>query len=285
MGGGGHDGRVSEATGPDEAAEELYAGPPAEFVARRDALAAQARTRGDRAAAARIKALRRPTVGAWYLNTGARADLPSLGAVLELGGLLRRAQADGDVPALRDLARRRGPLVAEVVRDLTALMAGQGTVATPAALDEVRTTLAAALADPAVAVLVEQGRVDRPYAYGGFGDVPPAAAAPEPSGGTGDAPVDLDAARRAREEAERVRREAAEREWADASAASGAATARRAAAESTVGELRARIEGLETALTAARRELAAAEDDRADAAAQERAATARLDRARHALPS
>lgn len=276
---------MSEATGPGGAAEELYGGPPAEFVARRDALAAQARAQGDRAAAARIKALRRPTVGAWYLNTGARAGLPSLAAVLELGERLRRAQADGDVPALRDLARRRGPLVAEVVRDLTALMAGRGTVAGAAGLDEVRTTLAAALADPAVAALVEQGRVDRPYAYGGFGDIPPAAAAPEPVGGAGEAPVDLAAARRAREDAERARREAAEREWADASEASGAAAARRAGAESVVGELRTKVEALEAALAVSRRELAAAEDGLAEASAQEEAAAAQLDRARRALPS
>ena len=51
--------------------DELYASAPTEFVARRDALAAEARAAGDRGLAAALKALRRPSVGAW--TTGRRS--------------------------------------------------------------------------------------------------------------------------------------------------------------------------------------------------------------------
>ena len=110
----------------DASIDALYAGPPAEFVAGRDALAAQARAAGDRAEATRIKALRRPTIGAWYLNRAARDDLTSLRELLTLGTELRQAQAGGDFAALRELAARRGPLVGRVVRDLTAHLAQLG---------------------------------------------------------------------------------------------------------------------------------------------------------------
>ena len=41
---------------------------PSEFTSRRDALAAEARRAGDRALAAEVKKLRRPTTGAWLAN-------------------------------------------------------------------------------------------------------------------------------------------------------------------------------------------------------------------------
>lgn len=66
---------MTDVPGLDTAIEELYAGYPAAFVARRDELAKQARASGDRSLAAAIKALRRPTVGSWYLNVASRAGL------------------------------------------------------------------------------------------------------------------------------------------------------------------------------------------------------------------
>lgn len=160
---------VTDVPGLDAATEELFAGSPAAFVARRDELAKQARASGDRALAAAIKALRRPTVGAWYLNVASRAGLTSLWEFLRLGRQLRQTQADGDFAALRELAVRRGPLESRVLRDLAAHLAQLGVTATPAGLDEARVTLSAALADPAVDALMTAGRLDRPFVYAGFG--------------------------------------------------------------------------------------------------------------------
>lgn len=56
---------VSALPGFEAITDELYEGSPAAFVARRDELAKQARSSGDRVLATAIKALRRPTVGAW----------------------------------------------------------------------------------------------------------------------------------------------------------------------------------------------------------------------------
>src|SRR5205085_11546398 len=58
-----HTVRVSEA--PPDVVDELYAAPPDEFVARRDARAKELRASGDRAAVAdAVKKLRKPSVSA-----------------------------------------------------------------------------------------------------------------------------------------------------------------------------------------------------------------------------
>ncbi len=56
----------------DEATAELYGSDPESFTERRTALAAQARTAGDRAAAKEIAGLRKPTRSAWMINQLAR---------------------------------------------------------------------------------------------------------------------------------------------------------------------------------------------------------------------
>ena len=60
------------------ATQGLYAGAPSDFVAHRDALAKQLRASGDRALAAAVKGLRRPSLGAWYLNVASHDGLTSL---------------------------------------------------------------------------------------------------------------------------------------------------------------------------------------------------------------
>ena len=276
---------MTGAQGLDAVRAELYAGSPADFVARRDELAKQARGEGDRELATAIKALRRPTVGAWYLNVAAAAGLTSLRELLELGRELRETQAAGDFAALRDLAARRGPLVSRVLRDLTAHLAQVGIAATSSGLDEVRTTLGAALADPAVDAQVRAGQVDRAHSYGGFGEVEMAAAPPPPapsgssktSKETSKAPPKKDAAA-AREQLAAARRElaAAERERATVES-------RSREAGSTLRAARKRVESLETELDRARDALTKAEEQASGLKAQVAALTATIEQARAAL--
>ncbi len=270
----------------DELSDPLYAGPPADFVARRDALAALAGADGDRGLAAALKGLRRPTVGAWYLNTAARAGLVSLRELLKLGQELRDAQAGGELARLRELAARRGPLVGRVLRDLTSHLAELGTTATPAGLDEVRRTLAAALADPEVAELTRRGRLDRVHDYSGFGPpVPPTDPAPatrataSQSGGKPSAPTPHDEAG-AERSAERAEAEAtlarAGQHLAEAAAEVGAA-------ETTLAAARSTADGLAAALERARADVAAAEASLSEAAGREQLAAQALEQARQAL--
>lgn len=158
-------------TGSDARVDALYAGDPAAFVAARDALAKELRAGGDRETAARVKALRRPSVAAWYVNIAARASLVSLREWLALGASMREAQAGLDMAAVRSLSAGRAALENRVIRDLTAHLRTLGASVSAPALDEVRGTLRAALADAAAAELVASGRLERALSYGGFGEV------------------------------------------------------------------------------------------------------------------
>ena len=158
-------------TGLDAVAEALYAGDPAAFVAARDAAAKQARAAGDRELAASIKALRRPSVAAWYVNLAARASLVSLREWLSLGADLRAAQSTLDTARVRELSAGRTALENRVVRDLSAHLTALGVTVSAPALEEVRATLRAALAGQQAADAVAAGRLDRALTYGGFGEV------------------------------------------------------------------------------------------------------------------
>ena len=258
--------------GLDAASEELYAAAPTDFVARRDELAKLARSAGDRPLAEAIKALRRPTVGAWYLNVAMRSGLTSLRELFDFGGELRQTQAAGDFAALRDLAARRGPLLARVLRDLTAHLSTVGIQTTSNGLDEARTTLGAALADPAVDAAVRAGRLDRPYTYGGFGEVEmvraPAAAPPaEDSTKEETGPT-------------KEQRAAARRELAAAERELAALGARRKEAVAQVRAARKRAENAESELERALEALAGAEEEAAALKARAATLTASIEQAR-----
>lgn len=277
---------MEEPEGLAAAADELYGADPDGFVERREALAKAARLAKDRPLAAAIKALRRPTLGAWYVNLAARAPLASLVEALKLGRELRDAQARLDFRRVVELGPRRAELERRVLRDLTAHLAALGVTATPAALEEVRSTLRAALADADAAAAVQSGRLARPLAYGEPGDgltaaLAAAAGAAEaavagdgaaPAGPTGDddelAALDREAAaaeaalRESQAALEAVR---ARRERLAAERGREAARRRLAEAERTLlrtrdarDALAARLADAEAALGAAERAAAAA---------------------------
>jgi chromosome segregation ATPase len=174
-------GSIAGASGVDEAAEELYGLPPAEFVAARGRLVAAAP--GPDVAAA-IKALRRPTVAAWAVNRLVRRGAPELEEALELGSRLRDAQRQLRGGELRRLDLRRR----ELVNELTSLVAeGVGGLAGEA-LSQVRNTVVAAMADASSAAEVRGGRLVKALEYSGFG----------PVGGGDVVPDDLSVRREAR---------------------------------------------------------------------------------------
>jgi hypothetical protein len=175
-------------------ADELYAIPPEQFVARRTELAAQALAAGDRALAKSISALRRPTRAAWLANLVARESPDELGALLGVGADLREAQAHLDGPALRRLSSERSRAVGALARRAAALSAEHGHPASDGQIQELSQLLQAALADDDLAEAVRRGQVAQTVSYGGFGpwqaggaDVGPAAArSTGPRGGAED---------------------------------------------------------------------------------------------------
>src|SRR4051794_27060489 len=153
----------AEPVSVEDVADELYSLSPEEFTAARTAAAKQ-----DKANAKEISALRKPTVGAWLVNTLARTEPDLLEQLLCLGPALAEAQRGGKGDELRaPRAPRRELIAAGTHRPFTA--AGRDPVA--AARAEVESTLEAALADPATADAVRSGRLTRALSYAGFGGV------------------------------------------------------------------------------------------------------------------
>jgi hypothetical protein len=263
-----------------EAADELYALPPAEFRAARDERADQARAAGNRELAAAIRKLRRPTVSAWLVNRLVRDAGGQVGELLQLGEALQEAQSALAGDRLRELSERRRILVPALTRKARQLAAAAGQPVSDQAERELTGTLEAALADRETADAVRSGRLTRALSYAGLGGADAFAAVAAPGGTAGAAREETGEARgqaggarggrrergrpagragsgRAKAEPDRSAREAeaARRDLADAEAAAREAAGALAAAEqqaaTTAGQHEAAVErvaGLEREL-------------------------------------
>lgn len=270
-----------------QAADELYGLPPEDFTAARDGKVRAARDAGDRALAAAIGRLRKPTVTAWVLNLLVR-DQPEVGEqLIELGADLRQAQETLSGPALKELGGQRQKLVSALVRSARRIAAREGHQVTQATSFELEQTLHAALADPAVAEQVAAGRLVKATSRTGLESAlgepvpeekparPRLRVVRDPEPGTPKEDPKVARERRRREEERARLRE----EWQ-------AAERTRAEADEDVEDLEGRVEDAERdRATAAEeveelaRRLAEAEDTEREAAKREREARRERDAA------
>jgi hypothetical protein len=151
----------------DTVASELYGLTPDEFTAARNQLA---KTIGGQLGTA-IKALRKPTLGAWLANLLVRSDPHGVNALTELGDELRAAHLSADGTKPRALTPRRHTLVKQLVASATAEAKKVGRTATPAVVDRLTETLDAALIDPGAAQLLRTGQLTSALRHVGFGVV------------------------------------------------------------------------------------------------------------------
>lgn len=240
----------------EEIADQLYGLAPEEFTAARSAAAKR-----DRPNAKAIAALRKPTVSAWLVNGLVRGEPDLLNQLLDLGPALAKAQSAGQGDALRALGEQRRQLVNAVTARAFALAGRQRA---GSALDEVASTLEAALADPASAEAVRSGRLVRALSYAGFGGVDLAGAVAGPVT-TGPARVTDAPGKRAA----RAPKEKPDTRARDIAAAEERALEAGGALDDAVG-----------ACESAQAALAGAEEDEATAAQAVLAADAALTRAR-----
>jgi hypothetical protein len=236
-------------------ADALYGAPFEDFIAERGALAKRLRAAGDRGAAKRVTALRKPSVAAWTLNQLVRSRARDIAAFAQAADGLRDAQAAllegrGSPAGLREARAAERAAVDRLLEVARGLFPG-GREPGATTLERVAATLHAAAADEAVRDAVLSGRLLAEREPSGFGDLevalpeaPPAAAALP-----GEEEEDDDDAA-----AERERAQAAERERQE----------RIAALQAALDEAVAERERAEEALAAAR-----AEEERRRAALEE----------------
>jgi hypothetical protein len=237
----------------DEGLDRVFGAPLEDFVSERNALAKELSAAGKDDEAATVKALKKPSVSAWALNQGVRADPKATKALLAAAKKLEAAQSEalqGEAAALRD-AQEEQQRTVDAMLDAVE-RAASGRDLSPAMLDRVRETLRAIPGDNELREEFEEGRVTRDRRAVGF------------SGAIADVPA---APRRKRAKAAPRKREA-ERRLTRAQKAHETAQERLEVARGSVDQLdeqlkaaRRRAKEAEAALSEAKGELRAAEKE------------------------
>ncbi|MBM6402314.1 hypothetical protein [Phycicoccus sonneratiae] len=243
-------------------ASELYGLPPEEFTAARNTAAAEAKSSGDTDLAAAVKALRKPSVGAWLLNRLVREHGAEVEQVLELGARLRAAQGTLAAAELRALDTQRRALTRAVAGQAVAIGQSSGRSVSAAVAAAVEETLRSAMVDPDAGTALTSGLLVDTFSASGLDPVDLSravaveGAAPRPrrtstsEGDDGPDPAAVAAARRGVETAETGLRQA--REAAESARQVGVAARRqRDEVESELAAARRRVEELEERLATA----------------------------------
>jgi hypothetical protein len=164
----------------DAALAGLYRRPLGEFVAARDQLARQLRATGDRQAAQRVAALRRPSISAWAANQLAHVAPHAMAELLEVGAALQQAQQAalvGQPDAARTLRTAHAHLraaIARLTQRAETLLQRAGHAASDVTLSRLAATLqAAATGDEVTRAALAAGRL--------AGDLDPCRVRPAPS--------------------------------------------------------------------------------------------------------
>jgi len=280
----------------ESAARELYALPPGEFTAARNAMAKAAKQDGDQDLAAQLKALPKPSASAWLVNMLALHRPDAVDSVVRLGRELGEAQEQLDPRRLQQLGGQRRELLAEVAGQARGLAEQLRNPVGAAAVAEAEQTLHAAMADPDAAAAVASGLLTGPLMSNGIDPVDldgklavPGAAGIRPPAGPGRParPVTKAAGRakgtggqeqRQAEEAARLRRRAqAEAERAEQRL--GRAEAKQQRIQDRLDELSDRREELDERIAGLRRQIAALEREASGVEQEERAAEAEAEAA------
>jgi len=149
-------------------ADELYALPPEEFTAARNALAKELRAAGDKDGAAVVAKLKRPSVGAWALDQVAREQPELIEAVLDAGAALLEASeaaAAGDASGLRPATSTERTAAQAVAKATKPHLGARGDALVPALL----ATLRAAALDDDIADQLRRGTLATEHEQAGFG--------------------------------------------------------------------------------------------------------------------
>ncbi|MFF7550452.1 hypothetical protein ACFZCU_43555 [Streptomyces canus] len=279
--------------------DELYTTPPSDFVARRETLAAAAKTAGRVDDARRIRAARRPTLAAWAANLLLRSQPEESRQFLELGHALREAYQALNADGLKDLSAQRRRVVSALSRQAAQLARDAGHRLSESVQQDLEETLRAVLADPDAADQWASGRLVSaltPPSEFRPGTTPPTKTpsprsrqtSPSSSASPGRASKDELAERRRtrQEQLARAREaaEAAEQRLREERARQADVDAELQRARERTEEARRRMSAMEEQMQQAREECRQAENEQREAEVHSRSAAdvvARAERAAH----
>ena len=250
---------------------DLYGLPLERFTPERNALAKQLRADGRRDEAARVAAMRKPSVGAWAVNQLVRTQRRAVKQLFTTGDALKRAQSEllagrGDADKLLEAAKRERAAVDWLVETARGLLSSEGRELSQATLDRVAGTLHAAALDDEARGEVEDGCLHQELRHVGLGEGGVVAASPTRTGRAAKKAPERDpaaererkerlqAARKAEADARRAA-ERAHRELEDAQQRRDRAAQSLDEAEARVRAARERVEETARMHETARREL------------------------------
>jgi hypothetical protein len=148
--------------------DDLYAAPLDQFVKVRNEIAARLRKDGDEEAAARVSALKKPSVSAWAVNQLARTGSLDLQRLIKAGEALEQAQTRAlsgeDSSGFQD-ARRDEAAAISLLRTAAKQVLPSSSAAI---LDRIVSTLRAGAATPVGRAMLKQGRLTEDLEAAGF---------------------------------------------------------------------------------------------------------------------
>src|SRR5262249_47252204 len=149
--------------------------PPDEFTGRRNALATALEKAGEKQAAVRLKALRKPSVPVWAVNRVAREEPDRIEQLIDAVDRTKAAQLGrgGDLPAI---VRQQRATLASLLKRALEFLKKAGLDVSPQTRMRVEKTLMGAAADPGEREALRAGRVERelvPAGFEVFGDAMP----------------------------------------------------------------------------------------------------------------
>ena len=154
----------------DARLQDLFARPPAEFTAARNALAKELRAAGREEEAKQAAALRRPTAPVWAVNQLARRSTREIEALLEASEQVRKAQlqgARGD--ELRAAMAAQREALAKLEGAAEQILRGAGMQVSAATTRAVQSTLqAAATGSAETKEKLRQGMLEEELGPSGF---------------------------------------------------------------------------------------------------------------------
>jgi hypothetical protein len=158
----------------DEQISELYRRPLDEFIAARDELTRQLRADGDKDAAARVKALKKPNIAAWALNQLAHRHPDDLDELFDATAKVRDAQRrvmSGRKADLRAATDRRNAVVNKLTKLAQNVLEEGGHAAAGSTMSAVGDSLVAVASDEQGAEALRSGTLSREFKPGAVVDV------------------------------------------------------------------------------------------------------------------
>jgi hypothetical protein len=150
----------------DQAAADLYALPPEEFVKARDARARDLKAEGKQDEAEAVRRLRKPTLAAWAVNQLARERELDVRRLLKAGERLK--EGDADESDFLEARQEESAVIRRLLRGARELLEAVGHKPSDSTLESVSSMLRSAAVDAEGRKQLAEGRVTQQLEPGGF---------------------------------------------------------------------------------------------------------------------